>query len=256
MSSKAAQIATLPVPDTSALPFPTQSPMLICLSGIDGAGKTRVAHRLEYAFQKQGIQARYQWLCGGSSVFSEIMVRLIRRVMGSKGTFPQRHPLNQRKGFRFQVKRQLWYLLVGIDLVQFSIFKVRLPLFLGKVVICDRYTFDTFSDVASQYEQDPTSSEMNSFEKFFHFFFPEPDLHYLLVANPDEVERPGRVDPAADEDFQYKSQLYLTRYQPYARFVVKRVDGDIDRVEHEIVMETLKRYWGKARTNGRMGASL
>ncbi|HEY2934220.1 MAG TPA: hypothetical protein VGK99_20965 [Acidobacteriota bacterium] len=253
MSSKAAQITTLPVPDASALPFPTQRPMLICLSGIDGAGKTRVAHRLEFAFQKQGIQARYQWLCGGSSAFSEIVVRLIRKAAGTRSSFPQRHPPNQRKGFRFQVKKQLWYLLVGIDLVQFSIFKVRLPLLLGKVVICDRYTFDTFSDVASRYEQDPACACMNPFEKFFHFLFPEPDLHYLLVANPDEVERPGRVDPAADEDFRYKSQLYLTRYQPYARFVVKRVDGDIDRVEHEIVMETLKRYWSELGSNGRKG---
>jgi dTMP kinase len=255
MSTKAAEIANLRVAEATAIPFPKQRPMLVCLSGIDGSGKSRVAHRLEYAFRRQGIQAQYQWLCGGSSTFAEIVIRLFGRAVrdGQKLSWP--YPPTARKGLKFNLRKMLWYALVAIDLVEFCIFKVRLPLLLGKVVICDRYTFDTFSDIASQYERDPTSSVMNAFEKFFHFLYPEPDLHYLLLADPSQVERVGRPDRQSDEDFYEKSRLDLTRYRPYARFLVKNVEGDFDRLEREIVQQTVKYYWQKVESNGKPGRS-
>ncbi|MBI4454447.1 MAG: hypothetical protein HY644_00965 [Acidobacteria bacterium] len=244
MSTKAVEITGLSVADSKAIPFPTQQAMLVCLSGIDGVGKTRVAHRLEYAFRQQGIQVQYQWLCGGSSTFSEIVVRLVRRLLRTGKKVSLSYPSDARKGLKFNARKACWYLLVAIDLAHFCIFKVRLPLLLGKVVICDRYTFDTFSDIASQYEQNPSSPEMNSFEKFFHFIYPKPDLHYLLLAEPVELERlSSRVHSKADEDFSVKNQLYLGRYQACANFLVKKMEGDFDRLEHEIVRETIKRYW-------------
>ena len=244
MSSKAAEIARLGVADARAIPFPQQRAMLVCLSGIDGSGKTRVAHRLEYAFRREGIEAQYQWLRGGSSAFSEIMTRIFRRVLVGDSRKPvPRYPLSARNGLTFSVKKFFWYLLVAIDLTEFCFFKVRLPKLLGKVVICDRYTFDTFSDIASQYERDPASSEMNAFEKFFHFLYPKPDLHFLLLADPASVERVGLAGVQSDEDFYTKSQLYLARYQPHANFVVKQVQGDFERLDQEIVREAVKRYW-------------
>ncbi len=251
MSSKAAEIVNLGVADARAIPFPMQRAMLVCLSGIDGSGKTRVAHRLEYAFKREGIQAQYQWLCGGSSAFSEIVTRTFRRVLVGDARKPApRYPLSARRGLRFTLKKICWYLLVAIDLTEFCFFKVRLPMLLGKVVICDRYTFDTFSDVASQYERDPASSRMNAFEKFFHFLYPKPDLHYLLLADPASVERVG-AGLQSDEDFYAKSRLYLTRYQPYAHFLVKQVQGDFERLEQEIVREAVKHYWQRPQSDTR-----
>jgi thymidylate kinase len=243
MSTGTAEIATFKVPDATALPFPRQRAMLICLSGPGGTGKTRIAQRLESDFRRQGIQAQYQWLCGGSSTIVEILVRLAARL-----PFRRRRPAGRlRRG----IKRVCWQMLVGADLVRFCLFKVRVPLLLGKVVICDRYTFDTFSDVASEYESEPRSDSMNGFETLFHFLYPRPDLHYLLLAEPAEMERwEGASHPLRSEDRAAKLQLYLKRYQPSAHFLIRRVDGDFDRLEREISREAQKYYWQKFQING------
>ncbi|MBI2822454.1 MAG: hypothetical protein HYX74_09535 [Acidobacteria bacterium] len=253
MSTRAAEISGLAAADASAIPFPGQHGMLVCLSGIDSAGKTQVAHGLEYAFKRQGIQVQYQWLCGGSSTFAEITIRLFQRVafrQDSKSPLPRAQRAS-RKGLKFHLKKVCWYLLVAIDLAQFCIFKVRLPLLLGKVVICDGYTFDTFAQTASQYERDPSSPKMNSFEKFFHLLYPQPDLHYLLLGSPDEIEQPGRrSDLRSDEGFYARTRLYLDRYQAQAHFLVKKVEGNFSRVQQEIIRETVQRYWQMSQSGG------
>ena len=241
MSTRAVEIAGLNVAEAAAIPFPKQRSMLVVFSGIGGTGKTRIAHHLESTFRRHGIQVQYQWLYGGSSTFSEVMVRLGGRALPSSER-KLRQP--SRSGIRSSLGKACWYLLVGIDLARFCIFKVRLPLLLGKVVICDRYTFDTFSDIACQYEQEPRSAELNLFEKLFHFLYPKPDLHYLLLADPGEVQKwEGAPPPSSREDRAAKIRLYTGRYQRHGNFLVRHVDGDFDRLEREISNEALKHYW-------------
>lgn len=246
MSTKAAEMAGIAGVDAGAIPYPKQHPMLIYLSGLAGTGKTQIAHGLEYALRREGIQVQYQWLSGGNSTLAEIVVRLCR--FQPEDALRLRQPPGLGKDLHFWSRKVSWYLLVALDLLQFCVFRVRLPLLLGKVVICDGTPFDTFNDIAHRCERDPASSQMNAFERLFHFLYPEPDLHYLLLGSSEEMDRPDEtLHLSSEADLPAQCRLYLTRYRTHARFLVKRPDGDFDRLKREIVRESVKKYWEMAQ---------
>ncbi len=132
--------------------------MLICFNGIDGAGKTTQAQRLVEHLNRCGYPAEYVW-SGGRTLLSRPFTHLAKRILdGSQhaaaveavATSLARSPYlaNTRRLLGWGPLRSLW--------LYFSLYehaaKIRLTvlprLAQGKVVICDRYLYDSIVTVA------------------------------------------------------------------------------------------------------------
>ena len=110
--------------------------MLICFSGMDGTGKTTVAHWLSDTLNQQGIRTRYFNMLNGDSV--------LRRLFGRVTTRVRTHTHRQSS---YQLRRvgllRIWPVFVVIDAY---LTYVWLKLMSRRnVVIIDRYFYDEFA---------------------------------------------------------------------------------------------------------------
>lgn len=130
----------------------SQQGMLVTLSGVDGAGKTRHAQALVNALERCDIRTSYVWSRSGSSALTDWFVRigkvLLRRPAAPAATQEQR-AAGRKTMLRNPVVRTAWSALVTLDLLWQYMVRVRLPLLVGRVVVCDRYTYDALADVAA-----------------------------------------------------------------------------------------------------------
>jgi dTMP kinase len=136
----------------------SQPGMLITCSGIDGAGKTRHARALVNALERCDIRASYVWSRTGSSRFTDAAIRigkgLLRRPPSAPGSSQDERANGRRQVLRNPLARLVWISLVTVDLLWQYTRHVRLPLLVGRVVVCDRYVYDAIADMAGVTGQD------------------------------------------------------------------------------------------------------
>jgi thymidylate kinase len=126
---------------------PEQAPNFIYITGSDGTGKTTQARLLVEHLQKVGAPVQHLWL-RFPFLFSYPLL-LYARLFGYSYYEEQD---GQRQGYwefhRSWLLHNLfpWVLLLDASLV--SLWKVTLPLLLGKVIVCERYTVDMAADLS------------------------------------------------------------------------------------------------------------
>ena len=159
----------------------SQLPRFIAFSGLDGSGKTTHAKILLKAFQDCGIRTQYVWSRLGSSYLSNLLIKI------GKFLFKVFHRMNDSSKDKSEMRkiylqrgwaRSLWLIAVFCELTIQYLFKVRLPLLLGKVVICDRYLLDAFAELAEL--TDISKIDQSPFGDLLQKFNPRPSLGFYL----------------------------------------------------------------------------
>ncbi|CAA9279245.1 MAG: Thymidylate kinase-like, partial [uncultured Chloroflexia bacterium] len=121
-----------------------QSGMLVSISGMDGSGKTAHAQALVDAFRLCELKVDYRWSRGGSTGLVGIVNYLLRRTRQPSDTSQRDDALTtRRRRLENGYARFLWSWMVAIDQISFSVLRCYLPTLLGRVVIADRYVYDT-----------------------------------------------------------------------------------------------------------------
>ncbi|MBI4302331.1 MAG: glycosyltransferase [Chloroflexi bacterium] len=178
---------------------------LICLSGMDGAGKTTQAQALTHALLERGIPARYVWNRFQPWLvaipWAIVRAALLRRKRGYIGYSQAKRGLLTRP---FLARLFLYSLLLDCWL-QTQI-KVRLPLLRKKIVVCDRYFFDSLVDVAVDmgYSWPQTRALLRSFLKFL----PRPGVTFVLDL-PEAEAFSRKQDTPSVEYLMERRQLFL-----------------------------------------------
>lgn len=170
---------------------------LICLTGIDGSGKTTLAHSLTEWLGRRGQTYQY--------VYARFLPMLVRPVWGAaKMVFLSKE--QQRQGYTEYTARKrsllnaeifsrLHEISVMADYWLQILFKVALPLRLGKNLICDRYVYDTVvSDLAPDLKY--SREQMQKVIDFCLILMPRPDLVFLLDV-PETTTMSRKTDVAA-----------------------------------------------------------
>lgn len=227
----------------------SQRSMLIAVSGVDGAGKSLQVELLGKAFEQCGISTLCVWSRCGSTKFAGWFIR-IGKTLFSGG----RPPLGARGGPRGKVearKRYLenpilrsgWNLLVLTELTILYNLRVRLPLLLGKVVICDRYLLDGLVELGVHMEDGDISRSV--FARLLELLNPLPAMNWLIDVPAETVVRRKRMEPMEHLEAQVRLYRRLGK-----ELHVVTVDGEqpADKVSDEIVYRTLTRYYDGFRT--------
>ncbi|REE28986.1 dTMP kinase [Methanothermobacter defluvii] len=163
------------------------SKFLISFSGIDGSGKTTLARHVTTLLRRHGIKCNY--------VYGRLEPRLLkpfifigRRIfLRNKDMFNdyEDYSNQKRKGikkhsFLFKI---YFYIMVLDYLIQLFL-RIKIQLFLGNSIICDRYIFDTvINDFAVDMEY-TTNDMKKKIDKFFRFF-PKPALAFFIDVPED-----------------------------------------------------------------------
>jgi len=115
---------------------------LICFIGLDGSGKTTMANITLETLQNRGVRCKTVWAKFGLTTLSNILgVFKINRSTTSCPANPYLPQFQSSLGMRLYVQYLLFEHWMRL------LVNVRIPMMLGKTVICDRYYFDTIVDL-------------------------------------------------------------------------------------------------------------
>jgi thymidylate kinase len=156
---------------------------LVCFSGQDGTGKTKHSKLLQKELAQRNIQTDYVWSRGiGLSI--EPFLQLGRLLLlGSKLSRSNEYVSKRRTLLKREPIKTLWTYIMLADEILLSLVKVRIPLLLGRVVICDRYILDILIDVKCELRKDVSWVIAECAKKSA----PKPKIHFVLDAEPEEI---------------------------------------------------------------------
>ena len=157
-----------------------RSPIVVSFSGLDGAGKTTQIDNLRSLLHSLGLRDTMLTFWDNIVVLSRYREGFVHHVYGSQrgigapGKPVERRDKNVRKWYLSVIRHGL-YLLDAIHL-SWVIAKARRSNY--DVIIVDRYIYDELANLPLD---NPFS---RAFVRFVRAIIPQPDLAYLLDADP------------------------------------------------------------------------
>ena len=158
-----------------------KKPLLISFSGVDGSGKSTQIENLRSALHAAGLSTTLLAFWDNVVVGVKYREGFVHKVYKSeRGIGAPGKPVNRRdknmRGWHLTMARHFLYLLDAVNLCRVV---ARAKKKSGAdVVILDRYIYDELSNLNLS---NPLS---RAFVKFVHGFVPQPDIAYLLDADP------------------------------------------------------------------------
>jgi dTMP kinase len=224
----------------------SQQGMLVALCGVDGSGKTRHAEALINALQRCDLRTTYVWSRSGSSRLTDAFVRLGKRVLrhppSPAGTQEQRAE-GRRAMMTNPLVRPAWSALVTADLLWQYNWRVRLPLLRGRVVVCDRYTYDAIADLAAV-----TGESDGLWARLLVALSPRPSpaAAFLLTVPPD-VAAARRVGDLSEEALARQTAIYERLAQRHGLAVIDN-SAPFAASNEAIVRTAIRSYYARYHT--------
>lgn len=203
-----------------------EGPRLISVVGIDGSGKTTLSKRLTERLTAAGADASYVW-CRFESLALARALGWYHALFSRNGR-GEGHPSHRRRKERLFQLPVLGGLYESFVLSSYKRQVRRLvarPLAQGRVLVSDRYVFDTVVDLALDRGHD-TAASLELIGELLAWA-PRPD-HVLYVACPPKVAL-ARKDDVPDLDYVARRHVV---YEELAQVLGwHRIDGTASPAE-------------------------
>jgi thymidylate kinase len=199
--------------------IPYHRPLLVALSGMDGAGKSYYRNRLHDLLTNCDIGVRSVWARGGSTDFVLWLKGVARRATGPSGPFAVQ-PTDNQLGKSWQ--RLLWPWVVVLELLGTYLLRV-VPALLGRrIALCDRYVLDAAVDLSFRLGDE--NVQARTAWRLIEFLAPRPDLHFLFDVSPREAARRKDLEVSAAHLEERRR-----RYQTFRSADVRVIDTERDQ---------------------------
>jgi thymidylate kinase len=178
---------------------------LVCLVGIDGAGKTCHARRL-VAESLLSARSRYLWLRETNSFFS-IPFMALCRILGLTEVHHLRNGVTctEHRYYRNKAVATIWPWIQLVDAVIVLAFMVYIPIMRGSVLVCDRYVHDLLVDLMA----DTGNSDLHirMVGRLMLKLVPRGSLTFVLDADEDTILK-RKSDIPSMQYLRRRRQLY------------------------------------------------
>ena len=201
------------------------SVQLITLSGIDGSGKSTLAYSLQdYLKQQFGLKCRCVWCKFGEHPFL--------KQSGTKDDGQRSTELDGSNSYftRFGVIKTVYFLILMFFHLSKIYFRVLRPLKKGEIIICDRYIFDTYVDLAQE-----QNFNVSLFKRLLGAkWIPEPGWKFLLDLSEGLAQ--SRKNHSSESYLSERRSIYLDIAREHG---LKIIDAGFppDKVFHLIADE-------------------
>lgn len=162
--------------------------MIVSFSGIDSCGKGTQINLLKDYLQNRKFKTNVIWARGTWTPGVELIKKIVRRDKG----FSEDEKEEYRKQARTNPSSAKLILILSIiDLIWYFGVWYRVQNFLHKVLICDRYIWDTYVDFKVNFSD--FNFEHWTIWKILVLVTPKPDISVLLVITAEESYRRGVI---------------------------------------------------------------
>ena len=183
--------------------------MIIALSGVDGSGKTTQIELLAQALEEAGYDPAVVWFRPGYSELMDWIRSAVRRRKPDLLPTSTQSAARQR-AFSKPSVRAAWIGMALSDVLLNLAGRIRLLESRGKVVICDRYLFDSMLDLDLRFDEFRRIKPV--VERALGLVVPRPDVSMLLMVPRDVMH--ARLEQK-DEPFPDPPHLRDQRYDRY-----------------------------------------
>jgi dTMP kinase len=174
---------------------------MICFTGVDGSGKTTHARALLKFLKHNGCSCAYVW--GAFRPILSYTFFAFTRLFGYWKIMRKNAFTNPLEYAPERVKKNFASLMRLLFFIDFQIktsLKIRLPLLLGKNIICDRY----FYDLLMELELNNLSSK--NFVYLVSITLPQPLITFLMDANETAINKRRNFSL---KELQSKRKIFL-----------------------------------------------
>ncbi|GAB6155713.1 hypothetical protein JCM17380_44640 [Desulfosporosinus burensis] len=201
---------------------------MISFSGIDGSGKGTQISLVEEYYRANNIKFKTIWARGSWTPGIELIKKIVRRDRG----FSEEKKAEYRKEARSDPKKQRIILILSIlDLYWFFGIYYRLVEFSGRVVICDRYIWDTLVDLRVNFYN-------HNFESWYIWklvirLIPKPKHSFIFVISSEKSIERGLMK---QEAFMESVEIKQAKIEEYFKLIDQGkwsnvIDGDMTIVD-------------------------
>jgi dTMP kinase len=212
-----------------------QKGALITISGTDGAGKTAHAQALREALTTSEVHNTVVWSRIGTTPLYRRLSRAAQHTTrATRGAIaPGEAPGALRRALRYA-----WAAANALDLALAYQWRVRLPLLTGRVVVCDRYTYDAAVEIAQRLGSPDALRSLPV--RLLFALAPRPRLAYALDA-PADVAAARSLDPEDAGALAGQRALYAEVARAHSLRVVDAA-GAFAASNDRLVREVLTDY--------------
>lgn len=207
---------------------------LVCLTGLDGAGKSTLTGRVVEQLQEDGYDVTRAYGRYLPKLAYPIM-ELGRRTVFSDSDIEAdygRHQSSKNTFFSSRILATLYEGLLMVDYAPQFIYRVVLPLYRSDIVVCDRYFYDTLlTDMAGDLLKTP--SEAVAKYRQYQNIVPTPD-HEFYIRVPIEVSMERKDDIPSKAYLQDRKAFYDTFAEEFGLTVLDGTES-LDALVADVV---------------------
>lgn len=186
--------------------------ILICLTGIDGSGKTTLSKGLLDVLNKDNDVPNFNYVYGRlepkiSKIFMVFGGFIFLRNKNISKNYADYSETKKVAMESHSFLTNIYQKVIILDYTVQIFFKITLPLILRRNIICDRYIYDT---VITDFSVDMNISEKKSIKLLNDLlkFFPKPKLIFLVDIS-EEIAFKRKNDIPDIEYLKERRQLYI-----------------------------------------------
>lgn len=213
--------------------------IFICITGIDGSGKTTQAKKLVKNLSLNGIKSKYVYARGLSIILKPFLI--VGNLLFLHGTAINKDYESYSDTKKEILKKhnflsKIFYKILFLDYYLQLLYKVKIPLLLNKNIVCDRYIYDT---VITNFAVDTECSDDEIFSLIERglSFLPTPDIIFLIDISEEVAYKRKNDIPAIGYLINIR-KYYLSIANRYNMIKINGT-GRMEDIEREIFDKTL-----------------